>query len=162
MTASSASPTATRRGLPTRDLSKFTGAGYDKGRGTATQVAWLLTWGAVGSRWWCSPGVRASILRAFGASIGRGTVIRHNVRIHWPWKLAVGDHSWIGEGAYLLNLEPITIGRNVCISQQVMLCTGSHDRRSPTFEYDNGPITVEDLADAFNRITVPDPIAAPT
>ena len=26
------------------------------------------------------------------------------------------------------------------------LCTGSHDAQSPSFEYDNGPITVEDGA----------------
>lgn len=50
---------------------------------------------------------------------------------------------WIGEEAWLLNLEKITIGSNVCISQGAMLCTGSHRRLSRTFEFDNAPITVE-------------------
>ena len=50
---------------------------------------------------------------------------------------------WIGEDAWILNLEPITIGSDVCVSQGAFLCTGSHDRRSPTFEFDNGPITIE-------------------
>jgi len=58
----------------------------------------------------------------------------------------IGDNSWIGEDAWLLNLEPITIGSNVCISQSVRLITGSHDRRSPTFEYDNAAIVVQDGA----------------
>jgi putative colanic acid biosynthesis acetyltransferase WcaF len=48
----------------------------------------------------------------------------------------------------------VTISENVCISQEVLLCTGSHDRRSPTFEFDNGPITVEDAAWVAARATV--------
>ncbi|WP_240646010.1 DapH/DapD/GlmU-related protein [Georgenia sp. SYP-B2076] len=114
----------------------------------------MLVSGAVVTRWWCPPSVRARILRAFGASIGTGTNIRHNVRIHWPWKLEVGDDTWIGEGAYLLNLEPITLGSDVCISQQAMLCTGSHDARSPSFEFDNAPIVVEDGVWVAARATV--------
>jgi putative colanic acid biosynthesis acetyltransferase WcaF len=90
----------------------------------------------------------------FGATIGDGVVVRHRVRIHWPWKLTVGDHSWIGEDVWILNLERVRIGSNVCVSQGVLLCTGSHDRRSPTFEYDNAPIVVEDGAWVAARATV--------
>lgn len=129
-----------------RDLRGFTGNGYEVGRGTLVQAAWLLVSGLVFMRWWCPAHLRVAILRAFGAQIGRDVLIRHRVRIHWPWKLAIGDASWIGEGAWLLNLENITIGSNVCISQEVLLCTGSHDRISPTFEFDNAPIFIEDGA----------------
>jgi putative colanic acid biosynthesis acetyltransferase WcaF len=62
----------------------------------------------------------------------------------WPWKLTVGDNTWIGEDAWILNLEPVTIGHDVCISQGVLLCAGSHDMTSTTFEYDNGPIVIGD------------------
>lgn len=86
--------------------------------------------------------LRPAILRAFGASVGKGVFVRHNVRVLWPWKLRIGNNSWIGEDAWLLNLETIDIGDNVCISQGALLCTGSHDRRSVSFEYDNGPITL--------------------
>jgi putative colanic acid biosynthesis acetyltransferase WcaF len=137
-----------------RDLSRFTGAGYDKGRSPAWQIAWKLVSGLVVTRWWCPVRTRASILRAFGATVGLGTVIRHEVKIHWPWKLSVGDHSWIGEGTWILNLEPVVIGADVCISQDVFLCTGSHDHRSPTFEFDNAPITVEDGAWVAARATI--------
>jgi putative colanic acid biosynthesis acetyltransferase WcaF len=89
---------------------------------------------------------RVFILRAFGAEIGDGVLIRHRVRVLWPWKLQIGDNSWVGEGAWILNLEKVRIGSDVCISQEVLLCTGSHDRRSPTFEFDNGPIAVHDGA----------------
>lgn len=137
-----------------RSLARFSGKGYDKGRGPAWQMGWLLVSGAVVTRWWCPASVRVSILRAFGASIGNGVLIRHRVRIHWPWKLTIGDDTWIGEEAWLLNLEPITLGSNVCISQDVLLCTGSHDRHSPTFEFDNGPINVGDRAWIGARATV--------
>ena len=113
-----------------RDLSGFTGAGYDKGRNVVWQAAWMLVSGVLTTRWWCPLTLRIAVLRAFGATIGRGVLIRHNVKIHWPWKLTVGDNSWIGEEAWILNLEPVTIGSDTCISQAVLLCTGSHDRRS--------------------------------
>jgi putative colanic acid biosynthesis acetyltransferase WcaF len=124
------------------DLSGFTGAGYERGGSTAKQIAWLLTSGLLLSHWWCPTGLRASVLRLFGAQIGTGVRIRHRVRIHWPWKLTVGQNSWIGEGTWILNLEPVNIGANTCISQDVFLCTGSHDHHSPTFEFDNAPITI--------------------
>ena len=94
------------------------------------------------------------MLRAFGATVGNGVLIRHRVRIHWPWKLSIGDNTWVGEEAWLLNLEPIMIGSDACISQGVLLCTGSHDRHSPTFEFDNAPITVGDRVWIGARTTV--------
>ncbi len=138
----------------TRRLAGFTGAGYDKGRNRAWQVAWLAASGLVTTRWWCPLSLRLLILRRFGATIATGVLIRHNVKIHWPWKLAVGADSWIGEETWILNLEPVSIGRDVCISQGVLLCTGSHDRRSPTFEFDNAPITIGDGSWVAARATV--------
>ena len=137
-----------------RDLAGFTGTGYDKGRSGVVQVLWLFVSGILTTRWWCPMGLRLAVLRMFGATIGQGVVVRHRVRIHWPWKLTVGDHSWIGEDVWILNLEPVRIGSNVCVSQGVLLCTGSHDRRSPTFEYDNAPIVVDDGAWVAARATV--------
>jgi len=137
-----------------RNLAGFTGAGYDKGRNAAWQVAWMIASGLITIRWWCPLRLRLAVLRAFGAKIGTGVLIRHDVKIHWPWKLTVGDNSWIGEGAWILNLEPVTIGADVCISQDVLLCTGSHDRRSPTFEFDNAPIAFGDCAWIAARATI--------
>lgn len=137
-----------------RQLAAFTGAGYDKGRGTLVCAAWALVAEPLQRSVLCPPSVRAKILTAFGAQIGTGVLIRHGVRIHWPWKLTVGENSWIGVGAWLLNLEPITIGANVCISQQAMLCTGSHRADDPSFEFDNAPVRVADGAWIALRATV--------
>jgi putative colanic acid biosynthesis acetyltransferase WcaF len=129
-----------------RDLSAFTTTGYSRGRSLPWQVLWVVTSRVAFSAWWLPARLRPAILRFFGADIGEGVLIRERVRVHWPWKLSIGDHSWIGEGAWLLNLDPISIGSNVCISQEALLCTGSHDRHDPAFGYDNGPIVVEDGA----------------
>lgn len=138
----------------TRSLSGFTGAGYDKGRGPLVQIAWLAISGSLLSQWWCPNRMRISVLRKFGADIADGVLIRHRVRIHWPWKLKIGTDSWIGEGTWILNLEQVTIGSDSVISQDVLLCTGSHDHRSPTFEFDNAPITIGDEAWIAARATV--------
>jgi putative colanic acid biosynthesis acetyltransferase WcaF len=127
-----------------RRLRGFTGAGYDKGRPLHIQVGWFVTQNLVFAKWWFPARWRPAVLRVFGGQVGSGVLIRHHVRVHWPWKLAIGDDTWIGEDAWILNLEPVSIGSNVCLSQGAFLCTGSHQRRSPTFEFDNAPITLED------------------
>lgn len=84
------------------------------------------------------------ILRFFGATIGKGVVIKPRVNIHFPWKLVVGNNVWIGEEAFLLNFEQLSIGDNVCISQRTFLCGGNHDYKTPSMPYRNGPITLMD------------------
>lgn len=137
-----------------RRLGDFEGRGYDKGRSVLWQAAWQLASSLLVVPWFVPPRVRVIVLRAFGAKIGTGVNLRAGVRVHWPWKLEIGDDSWIGERAWLLNLEPIRIGSDVCVSQAAFLCTGSHDRRSPSFEFDNAPIRVEDGAWIAARATV--------
>ncbi len=129
-----------------RNLAAFRTTGYDRGRSLSWQLGWVVTSRVVFQAWWLPARLRPKILRAFGADVGEGVLIRERVRVHWPWKLSIGADSWIGEGAWLLNLEPITIGHDVCVSQEAFLCTGSHDRRDPAFGYDNAPIIIEDGA----------------
>jgi putative colanic acid biosynthesis acetyltransferase WcaF len=96
---------------------------------------------------WPVPSViKRLILRWFGAHIGKGVVIKPRVNIHLPWKLAVGDFTWIGEEAFILNFEPVGIGAHCCISQRVFLCTGNHDYRRPEMPYRNRPILIENGA----------------
>jgi putative colanic acid biosynthesis acetyltransferase WcaF len=91
-------------------------------------------------------GWRNWLLRLFGANIGVGVLIRPTVRITYPWKLTIGDHSWIGDFAELYTLGPIHIGKNAVVSQYCYLCTGSHDMSALAFDIFAKTITVEDEA----------------
>jgi putative colanic acid biosynthesis acetyltransferase WcaF len=86
------------------------------------------------------------ILRIFGAKVGTGVGIRRGVRVHFPWNLAIGDHTWIGEEVWFINHEKVTIGSNVCISQRSIICSGGHNYRSASLEYAHKPIEIKDGA----------------
>ena len=58
-------------------------------------------------------GFRRFLLRLFGAKIGKKVIIRPSVKITYPWKLSIGDYSWIGDQVDLYTLGNITIGKNV-------------------------------------------------
>lgn len=129
------------------DLSNYTPGDYRPGRGKLTQVVWYFVSVLVfESGWFPLSGVKSSILRAFGAKIGRNVTIKPNVRIKHPWRLEIGDHVWIGQECWIDNLVEVRIGSHVCVSQRVYLCTGGHDHRRRGFDLKCGPITIEDGA----------------
>lgn len=70
---------------------------------------------------------RRSLLKMFGAKIGRDVHIYPSVRITIPWNLEIMDQSAIGDRAILYALGPISIGKRATISQGAHLCAGSHD-----------------------------------
>jgi len=84
-----------------------------------------------------------AILRLFGASIGKDVRIKPGIHIRYPWKLTLGDHSWLAD-CYIDNLDLVIIGRNACVSQQAMLMTGNHNYKSVTFDLITEPIIIED------------------
>jgi putative colanic acid biosynthesis acetyltransferase WcaF len=117
--------------------------GLDRGRSKAFEAVWYLLKCVffLSALPWPSA-LKAKLLRAFGAKIGNSVVIKPRVNVHFPWKLEVGDHAWIGEEVFILNFEPVRIGAHACISQRALLCTGNHDYRDPQFSYRNAPIAI--------------------
>jgi putative colanic acid biosynthesis acetyltransferase WcaF len=79
-------------------------------------------------------GWRRFLLRCFGAKVGKKAILRPSVQITYPWKVKIGDYSWIGDDVVLYSLGEIEIGSNSVISQRGYLCTGSHDYSSKNFE----------------------------
>ncbi|MDZ4816245.1 MAG: WcaF family extracellular polysaccharide biosynthesis acetyltransferase [Verrucomicrobiota bacterium] len=88
--------------------------------------------------------LKLTLLRLFGATVGKGVIIRPRVNITFPWKLEIGNHSWIGEEVYILNLEFVTIGNHCTISQRAFICTGNHDFRTEDMTYTGKPIVIGD------------------
>ena len=86
------------------------------------------------------------MLRAFGANIGKRVSIKPGVRVKFPWRLEIGDDSWIGEDVWIDNLALVKIGSNCCISQGAYICTGSHDWTSAEFDLVVKPVRIEDSA----------------
>jgi putative colanic acid biosynthesis acetyltransferase WcaF len=88
--------------------------------------------------------LKIALLKLFGAKLGRGIVVKPAVNIKYPWKLEVGDYSWIGEEVWIDNLSEVVIGKNVTLSQGSLLLTGSHDHARTSFDFISHPIILED------------------
>jgi putative colanic acid biosynthesis acetyltransferase WcaF len=90
--------------------------------------------------------IRLFLLKLAGVQLELNCRVKSRLVFWLPWNIWIGENTWIGEGVHLVAMERITIGANVCISQEAMLCAGSHDFNSSSFDYKNKPIIVEDGA----------------
>lgn len=130
-----------------QDLSRFRIPAGFRGRSGTVVLLWQLVQATL---FRLSPqpfyAWRRALLRLFGARVGRGVLVRPSARITYPWKVEIGDHSWIGDQSELYSLDRISIGRDAVVSQRSYLCTASHDIGDPTFSYLTGPIRIEDEA----------------
>jgi len=129
------------------DLSSYSPGNFKRGAGRSREFVWLFVSLLLFRLCPLSLSrLKCFILRVFGAHIGKNVTIKPQVKITFPWKLSIGDNVWLGEGCWLLNLDEVKIGSNVCISQRAFLCTGSHNYKSSTFDLITKPIIVEDGA----------------
>jgi len=129
---------------PVQDLRSFVLPADFRGRSAIfVQLWWLVQ--ATLFRW--SPqvlyGWRRWLLRRFGAKLGQGVMIRPTVEITYPWKLRIGDWSWIGDNVTLYTLGEIHIGDNTVVSQHSYICSASHDYTSPSFEIYDTPVHID-------------------
>ncbi len=128
---------------PLVDLRQYDQSRYDRGRPGWFIILWWLVQAIAFP---LSPhsfnGFRQSLLRLFGAKIGTGVIIRPTARFTYPWKVEIGDYSWIGDDVVFYSLEKIRIGCHCVISQECYLCTGSHDIQDPAFGLMTSEITI--------------------
>jgi putative colanic acid biosynthesis acetyltransferase WcaF len=109
------------------------------------QICWYL----VNAGFFINAGIPSSslkkfFLRLFGARIGKAVVLKPGINIKYPWKLVIGDHSWIGERVWIDNLAEVQIGSNVCLSQGAILLTGNHDFTKSSFDLVVKKIVLQD------------------
>lgn len=128
-------------------LDKFDNSWYHPGRNKLVMALWYV----VNACFFCSfitfpYSIKNAILRFFGAKVGKGVCIKPRVNIKYPWRLSIGDYSWIGENVWIDSLDQINIGKNVCISQGALLLCGNHNYKKETFDLMIAPINIEDGA----------------
>ena len=126
------------------DLSKYDNSWYHPGIKVVCIVWYFVNLLFFVSHTIPLSGFKLCLLKLFGAKLGRGVVIKPGVNIKYPWKLVIGDYSWIGEDVWIDNLEQVIIGSNGCISQGALLLTGNHDYKTSSFDLITGEITLED------------------
>ena len=140
---------------PVQDLKSFRLPPNFRGR-----PAWFvqLWWIVQATLFHWSPqvlyGWRRLLLRLFGARIGRGVMIRPTAEITYPWKLTIGDYSWIGDYATLYTLGEIRIGDNAVVSQHCYLASAYHDYTCATFDMIGSFVVIEPEAWLATRVFV--------
>ncbi|OAN14370.1 WcaF family extracellular polysaccharide biosynthesis acetyltransferase [Exiguobacterium undae] len=129
----------------TMNLSKYDQSNFDRGASGFKIIIWWFIQGTLFRlslhnmyRW------RVFILKIFGAKIGKHVKIRSSAKFTYPWKISIGDYSWIGDDVVLYSLDCIDVGSNTVISQKSYLCTGSHDIYCENFSLKTKPIKIGD------------------
>jgi putative colanic acid biosynthesis acetyltransferase WcaF len=89
---------------------------------------------------------RASLLRLFGAKIGKGAHIYPKVKVWAPWNLEVGEEAGIANGVILYTQGKISIGKRAVVSQNSHLCAGTHDYEQAGMPLVTKPIIIDDYA----------------
>jgi len=126
------------------ELAKFNNSWYNPGGKVKIVIWFFFNSFFLKNKYNPSSGIKKFVLRLFGAKIGNGVVVKPGVSVKYPWKLKVGDNTWIGENVWIDNLDDISIGNNVCLSQGAMLLCGNHDYKKSSFDLMIGSITLED------------------
>jgi putative colanic acid biosynthesis acetyltransferase WcaF len=128
-----------------QDLHNFQLPKGFRGRpGWYVQLWWLVQWFLFRPSPQILYGWRRFLLRLFGAQVGHQVLIRPTVMVTYPWKLRIGDYSWIGDEVVLYSLGEIHIGAHTVISQRSYLCAGTHDYTAPGFNIAGLPIHIGD------------------
>lgn len=130
--------------MGTTTLSDFNNSWYKPGGSAFGRILWYMANACFFNSAFPLSGIRVFLLRLFGAKVGKGVVIKPHVNIKYPWKLSIGDHSWIGEYCWIDNLAMVKIGANACISQGALLLCGNHNYKKNTFDLVTGEITLGD------------------
>src|SRR5690349_7330376 len=109
------------------DLSTYTNAWYSPGAVWIVRAIWYCVNRAFFISYFPFSSFKVFLLRIFGANVGKGVVLKPNINIKYPWRLSIGNYCWIGEGAWIDNLEEVHIGDHCCVSQGALLLCGNHN-----------------------------------
>ena len=128
------------------DLSK-----YENHLGRKHQLLrfiWNIVWAlcaswlprSVGSGW------KRTLLRLFGAKMGRNSQVYSSAAVYYPPNLVMGNNTCLAGDVICYNVAPIIIEDNVTVSQETFLCTASHNIEDSLHPLITAPIVLKDQA----------------
>ena len=126
------------------DLSTYNNSWYQPGSKLKRLLWYAVSLIFFEGGWNMSSGLKIFWLKRFGATIGKGVVMKPKVTIKYPWKLSIGNHCWIGEGVWIDNLDQVTLEDHVCVSQGALLLCGNHNYKTPSFDLMIAPICLKE------------------
>jgi len=91
-------------------------------------------------------GWRRTVLRLFGAKVGRQARIAASAHIYMPWNFEIGEWSAIGPDVFVYSLGKVQIGQRATVSYRSHVCAGSHDFTDPTMPLTKPPVSIGDDA----------------
>jgi acetyltransferase-like isoleucine patch superfamily enzyme len=104
-------------------------------------------------KWWYG--------RILGIKMGQQAVV-HMGCFMWSYTprhvrnngIEFGDHSYINRGCCIDIRGPLTIGKNVSISPEVMILTAAHDANDPSFPVHHRPVVIDDYVWIGSRAVI--------
>lgn len=85
---------------------------------------------------------RCSLLRLFGAEVGKRVHPYPSSRVWAPWNLTLRDGSCLAGGVDCYNVARVDLEERAIVSQRTYLCTATHDYTSESFALLAGPISI--------------------
>lgn len=86
--------------------------------------------------------LRVFILKLYGAKISKKVIIYSSVKIWSPSNLKIGADTCLGPNVNVYNVSRVAIGNNTIISQDVEVCTPSHNFTKQSFDLVSEPIQI--------------------
>lgn len=90
--------------------------------------------------------LRNFFYRRAGMALPRSSSIHWRAEFYSPERIAIGEHTVIGDSAFLDGRSGLTIGANVNLGSHVSIYTRQHDIDAPDFAEVGAPVVVGDYA----------------
>lgn len=92
--------------------------------------------------------------QVWGLRMSGTSILYWRCRFFKPSGVHIGDHSIVGNDAFLDGRSGLFIGNNVNIAGEVRIYTLEHDVRSATFAATGGEVRIEDWVYIGTRVTI--------
>lgn len=87
---------------------------------------------------------RLFLLRIFGAKIDGRPFVYSTAQIYAPFLLTLSEGATLGPYSEVYNLGPVFLGERVTVSQQTLICNGTHDLADPVLPLLIGEVVIGD------------------